>query len=204
MRAVRWAQEMKCSRPAVFQFLKNLYDSAILQPLLDSPEKDLVLYLHDLASKIERTLRNKWSAWGLGKKSKYHHQVKLLTLNLGNKENLMLRLKVGTKQLTYRQISELEEEDLANEIILRQIERSKEEFWKEREVRNELRYIIKNHKGDFEVKVPEKAGGPVMHEEDEDEYLDEFVEKKNKSGEENRGSQTKDKSKQSKEQKKQS
>lgn len=191
MRAVRWAQQMKRSRPTVYQFLKNLYDSALLQPLLDAPEKDLICYLHDLATKIEKTLRNKWSAWGVGKRSKYHHQVKLLTLNLGNKDNLMLRLKVGTKQLTYRQISELEEEDLVNEIVLRQIERSKEEFWKEREVRNEVRYIIKNHKGDFEVKVPETVGGPVINEEGEGEYLDEFIEKKNKSDDENEDSESK-------------
>ena len=40
---------------------------------------------------------------------------------------------------------------MISEQLKKQIEESKQEFWKEREINTEAKYIIKNHKGDIEM-----------------------------------------------------
>ena len=156
-RSIKNIENMKREEPRVVAFLKCLYESGILQGLKDGGEKQLVEYLADMANKIEIRLFQKYLIAGERyQEGKYFTHAKMLFLNLNQRHSKFLRYKIISKQLTFKEISKLEEEDLISDELKRKIEESKEEFWKEREVNRELKYIIKNHKGDIEMEFKDK------------------------------------------------
>lgn len=155
-RIALYFKKMQKNQNNLFEFLKNVYESGILQNLKDSGEVGVTRYLDNLIVRLEAQLAKRFIRGFPQRYENYIKKGKLIGLNLTKSHTKYLRYKIITKQLTYLEICALSEEDLISEELKKKIEESKEEFWKERELNREARYIIKNHKGDIEMEFIDK------------------------------------------------
>lgn len=161
----RYFYHMERAQNNLFCFLRNLYNSGIFQNLKDSGEKGIVRYLDQMAVKLESQLAKQNLRAFPRKYELYVKRGQLLGINLKRAHSKFLRFKILSKQLTYKEICSLGEEDLISEELKKKIEESKAEFWKERELNRESKYLIKNHKGDIEMEFIDKDKLPA-HDDD--------------------------------------
>ena len=148
---ISYFKNMEMNQKNFFLFLKNTYESGIFQKLKDSGEIGIIKYLDNFVCNLENNLAKKNLRLSPRKYDLYIKKGRLLGLNLNQDHSKFLRFKILSKQLTYIEICSLGEEDLISEELQKKIEESKKEFWKERELNREAKYIIKNHKGDIEM-----------------------------------------------------